>query len=151
MNWKPWAFGGAVVVGVGLFLRSFSDGIKYEFKSIKWLGMNGTKLRFALIFDLINVNDINATVSKFQGKLKFGDHRLSDVIIGEDKAIELGPGATEPMEVRFSISVGGLLGELLQFIDEKSGMKEFHLAGWMSGKIGQVPFKVYFDEPLALT
>ena len=96
------------------------------------------------------MNDINTTVSKFQGKLKYGDHNLSDVVIGEDKAIEIGPGATEPMEVRFSISPGSLLGELLQFIGEKSGVKKFHLTGWMSGKIGKVPFKVHFDENLAL-
>lgn len=150
VNFKTIAFGGLAVGGLLWFLRSFTAGIKYEFKGLRWLGLNGTKLRFALIYDLVNDNDIPATVSRFEGKLKYGDYKLSDVTIGEDKAVEIGPGQTEPMEVKFSVSPGTLLAEILRFVDEKSGLKRFNLSGWMAGKIGQVPFKVYFKENLAL-
>jgi len=150
MKLKGLLFGGLVAAGAVLFVRSLTKGITYEFQKIKWLGRDGLKLRLALIYQLTNSNDISATVSKFNGKLKYGNYRLSDVIIGEDKAINILPGETEPMEVRFSVSPGALLGEILRFVDEKSGFKKFALTGWMSGKIGKVPFIVHFNEKLAL-
>lgn len=150
MNWKPILFGGALLGGAVLLIRSITNGIDYKFTGIKWLGFSGLKLRFALIYTLSNQNDIPATVTKFNGKLSYGTYKLSDVVIGEERAVTIQPGGTEPMDVRFSVSPGALIGEITKYLEDKSGIKRFNLGGWMSGKIGDVPFIVRFKEDLTL-
>lgn len=143
-------FGGLAVAAGLMLVRSLVKGIRYEFHRVKWLGREGLRLRFALVYTLFNDNDVPATVSRFQGSLRYGDYKLSDVIIGEDRAITVAPGSQEPMEVRFSVSPGALLGEIVRFLEEKSGVRKFYLRGWMSGQVGNIPFKVFFNENLSL-
>jgi hypothetical protein len=148
MNWKGILFGGAVLGGAYLLATSFSKGIQYNFRRIKWLGRDGLRLRFALVYDLTNQNDIAATVSSLKGRVMYGDYKLNDLII--DRAVVVAPGGTEALEVMFSVSPGVLLGEILRFVEERSGLKKFRLVGKMSGKIGQVPFILPLNENLEL-
>lgn len=148
MNWKSLAFGGLLVGGAVYLLKQFSNKIGYSFQGIKWLGFNGLKMRLALRYTLDNGNDIPATVTSFKGNVKYGDHELSDVNV--EQAIVIPPGGTEKMEVTFSVSPGQLLAELLQFFEKKEGFSKFRITGWLSGKVGQVPYKYPVNEKLEL-
>lgn len=151
MNWKKTLlFGGLVLGGAYLWITQFTKGIQYSFRSLKWLGRDGAKLKFGIVYDLMNTNDVATTVTRFEGKLSYAGHNLSDILVGEDKAITVQPGGTETLEIRVAVNPGVLLGELLQIISEKSGIKPFHIKGWMSGKIGQVPFRTPFNEDLSI-
>ena len=144
-----WLLAGGIVAGAVLILRQFAGGISTSFKSIKWLGLDGLRLRFALFYDVTNTNDIAADITALKGRLMFGNYKLSDVVI--DQPISVMPGKTEAIEVRFSVSPGTIIGELTRFFEEKSGVKKFFLKGTLSGKVGKIPFTVPINEPLTLT
>lgn len=149
MNWKTIAVGGAVAAGAYFLVNYFAGGIKYTFSHVKWLGLDGLKMRFALVYTLINENDIPASVTSLKAKFMYGDHKLTDVDVTEP--ITVPPmGGSEDVEIRFSVSPGALLAEILQFIESGGGFKKFRLRGWMGGKIGPVPFKVPINEYLEL-
>lgn len=148
MNWKTVLFGGGILAGAYLLLTQFSKGIATNFQGLKWMGREGLRLRFALLYSVENRNDIPLTVSRLEGKLRYGDYRLNDVIV--DKAVTVAPGATEQMEVIFSVSPGVVLAEILRFVEEKSGFKRFRLTGKMTGKIGDIPFVYPLNENLGL-
>lgn len=139
---------GGIVVAAGLILRGFSNSITTSFKGLKWLGFDNLRMRFSLLYDVVNNNDITATVSGMKGKIFYGEYRLSDVTV--DKAITIQPGGTETVEVKFSVSPGTLVGELTRFLEEKSGFKKFRLKGTMAGNVGKVPFVIPINENLGL-
>ena len=148
MNWKTILFGGVVVGGALLIARKFAANILYEFKGIKWLGLDGLKMRLALIYTLDNQNDIPATVSNMNAKVLYGTYELNKVEVLQ--AVTVQPGERKDMEVRFTVSPGTLLAEILRFFEDKAGFKKFRLKGWMSGKVGDVPFKYPLNENLEL-
>lgn len=148
MNWKSIAFGGILVGGAVYLLNQFSNKIGYSFQGIKWLGMDGLKLQLALKYQLDNGNDIPATVSSFKGKLLYGEYQLSEINI--EQPIVLPPGGSEKMEVKFTVKPGVLLAEILRFFDDKSGFSKFKITGWLTGKVGQVPYKYPVNEKLEL-
>jgi len=149
MNWKPVAIGAGILGGVYFLLNYFAGGIKYNFSRVKWLGLDGLKMRFALVYTLTNDNDIPASVTSLKAKFKYGDYKLTDVDVTQ--AITVPPkGGSEDVEIRFSVSPGALLAEILQFVESGGGFKKFRLQGWMGGKIGDVPFKVPVNETLQL-
>ena len=147
-NWAAWLFGAAVIGGAVLLAKSFAGGIQYSFRKIKWLGRDGLRLRFALVYDLTNQNDIPATVTSLKGRVMYGDYKLNDLLIDQPVTVE--PGGTENLEVLFSVSPGALLGEIIQFVEEKAGFKKFRLVGTMRGKIGKVPFALPLNENLEI-
>jgi hypothetical protein len=147
-GWAGWLFGAALLGGAALLVKSFAGGIQYSFRKIRWLGRDGLRLRFALVYDLTNQNDIPATVSSLRGRVMYGDYRLNEIVI--DQPVTVGPGGTEALEVAFSVSPGALLGEILRFVEEKAGFKKFRLVGTMRGKVGQVPFALPLNENLEL-
>lgn len=148
MNWKTILFGGVVVGGALLIARKFAANILYDFKGVKWLGLDGLKLRLAIIYTLNNQNDIPATVSTLNGRVMYGDYELNKLDVLQP--VTVAPGEVKDLEVRFTVSPGTLLAEILRFFEEKSGFKKFRLKGWMSGKVGEVPFKYPLNENLEL-
>lgn len=148
MNWKSIAFGGILVGGAVYLLNQFSNKIGYSFQGIKWLGLDGLKIRMALLYTLENGNDIPATVSSFKGKLRYGKYDLTDVNI--DQPIVLPPGGSEKMEVKFTVKPGALLAEIERFFSDKGGFSKFNIQGWLTGKVGQVPYKYPVRENLTL-
>lgn len=148
MNWKSIAFGGLIVGGAAYLLNQFSNKIGYSFQGIKWLGLDGLKIQLALLYTLENGNDIPTTVSSFKGKVLYGDQQLTDVNI--DQAIVIPPGGSEKLEVKFTVKPGQLLSEILRFFEDKRGFSKFRITGWLSGKIGQVPYKYPVNEKLEL-
>lgn len=148
MNWKSIAFGGVLVGGAVYLLNQFSNKIGYSFQGIKWLGLDGLKIKLAMKFQLDNGNDIPATVTSFIGKLKYGTYELTDVNI--DQPIVLPPGGSEKLEVKFTVKPGALLAEIVRFFEDKSGFSKFRIEGWLTGKVGQVPYKYPVRENLEL-
>ncbi len=73
---------------------------------------------------------------------------MTDVDVTNPITVE--PLGSEDVEIRFSVSPGELLAEILQFIESGGGFKKFRLRGWMAGKVGKVPFKVPINEKLEL-
>ena len=143
-----WFLIGGAVLGIGLLVRQFAGGIVTTFKGIKWAGFDGIRMKFSMFYALQNTNDISATVSSLRGKVYYGDYRLSDIEVV--KPITVSPGGTEDIEVRFSVSAGTLVGEITRFFEEKSGVKNFRLKGWMSGEIGKIPFTAPVNEKFGL-
>lgn len=148
MNWKSIAFGGILVGGAVYLLNQFSNKIGYTFQGLKWLGLDGLKIRLALKMQLDNGNDIPATVTSFKGKLNYGGYDLTDINI--DTPVVLPPGGSEKLEVKFSINPGTLLAEIIKFFDEKPGISRFKIKGILTGKVGQVPYAYPVNETIAL-
>jgi hypothetical protein len=83
-----------------------------------------------------------------KGRLNYGDYKLSDLMI--DQPVVLAPGQSERMEVKFSVSTGTLLAEILRFIEQKEGFSKFRLKGTLTGKIGDVPYVYPINEILQM-
>jgi hypothetical protein len=148
MNWKTILFVGVIGAGAYYALNYFAGGIRYSFKGIKMRGFEGLKLKVSLLYNIQNVNDISATVSSLVGKVFYGTYELNTLNI--TKPVTIGPGATEEMDVQFTISPGSLLSEIIQFFEKKDGLKKFIMKGTMRGKIGEVPFIYPINEILQL-
>ncbi len=141
-------FFGAIAAGGVYLLTRFSQNVLYDFRGLKWLGLDGLRMRFAIIYDLKNNNDTSTTVNSLKGRLNYGDYKLSDLTI--DQPVVLAPGQSERMEVKFSVSPGTLLAEILRFIEQKEGFSKFRLKGTLSGKIGDVPYIYPINEILQM-
>ncbi len=141
-------FGGAAAAGVYWFATAFSGNLIFDWKGLGRMKRDGLKLKVNLKYSVTNNNDVKAVVSKFVGTLKYGEHKLNDLNI--NSPITIAPGKTEDVDVLFTISPAGLLGEILLFFDNKEGFKKFKLKGWVSGKVGEVPFKTPIDTVLSL-
>lgn len=141
-------FLGAIAAAGYWLLNKFSANISVDWAGIKWLGMDGLKLRFALKYRLGNQNDAPLTVANFKGKLYYGQYALNDVVINQP--VTVNPGGSEDMQVNFSVNPGALLAEILQFIDSGGGFKKFILKGTMTGRIGDVPWIYPVNEKLQL-
>lgn len=148
MNWKKILFIGGIGAGLYYLLNKVSSNVLVNFSGLKWLGLDGIKLRWALKYDLENRNDIPVTVTEFKGRLYFGSYRLNDVLITD--AVTVPPGGQERIEVQFSMSPGTVLAEILQFIERRDGLKRFRLKGTMTGKLGNVPWIYPLNETLSL-
>lgn len=148
MKWTTIAFVAAVGAAGYYALNYFAGGIRYSFKGIKMLGFEKLKIKVSLLYTLENVNDISATVSSLKGKILYGGYELNTMDLAE--AVTVGPGETKDMDVRFTISPGSLINELIQFFEKKEGFKSFRMKGTMAGKIGDVPFLLPINEPLRL-
>lgn len=149
MNWKNvLILGGVTVGGIVLLGRMFSNNLLISFQRMRWLGLDGLNLRLALVYQLDNRNDIPATVSRLEGKILYGDYKMNDLVIDQPVTVE--PGGKENVEVKFTVKPGVLLSELLRLFDENKGFKKFRLTGWVSGKMGSVPFKIPMRENLEL-
>lgn len=141
-------FGGVAAVAAYFLYSRFMGGIGIVFSGIKWLGLDGLKLRFALYYTLSNANDTSATVTNLNAKLQYGPYDLSDVDINQPVTIPA--GGSQKMEVLFSVRPGQLLAEIEQFLTKRDGFKKFKLRGLMSGKVGAVPFATPLNTVIEL-
>lgn len=146
MNWKQIALLGGAGVGLFYALNYFAGGIRYQFRGIKMLGLDGVRLRVSVLYSLNNVNDISATVSGFRGRILYGPYEVNQINLNQPVTVE--PGATEEIDLRFSISPGRLLSEILRFFERRDTFQSFRLRGTMTGKIGEVPFAYWLNETL---
>ncbi len=148
MNWGKTLFIGGSIAALAYLLLRFSGAITYNFRGVKWLGRNGVRLRFALLYSLENRNDIPATVTSMKGRLLYGNYEVNEIRV--EKPVTIQPGKTENIEVLFEVRPGALLSEIEQFVERKSGFKRFRLKGVMTGKVGEVPFAYPINEVMAL-
>lgn len=142
------AVGAALAAGAYFALNYFANGIQYNFKGLKWLGTEGFKLRLSMLYTLTNTNDIPATVTNLKGRLMYGEYKINELNVA--KAITVNPGESEDIDVRFTVSPGQLLAEILRFFENRDGFSKFKIKGTMTGKIGEVPFAMPLNETLSL-
>lgn len=137
------------ILGAGYWLLNrVAANVLITWIGIKWLGRDGLKLRFALLYEIGNQNNMATTVTSFKGNLLYGDYKLNEVSI--DQAITVEPGETKAMQVNFTLNPGTMLAEIMRFVEQRDGFKTFRLKGVMKGKLGDVPYAYPVNENLRL-
>jgi LEA14-like dessication related protein len=149
MNWTKIALFGGLAAGAYYALNYFAGGIQYAFSGIKMLGLEGLKLKVSVRYSVTNKNDISATVTGLNGRIFYGGYELNQINLAQP--VTIAPGATEEIDLRFTILPGSLLSEILRFFENKDKtFRSFLLRGTMTGKIGAVPFAYPLREQLRL-
>lgn len=148
-NWGKLAIVGGVLTGLGFLLYRFAGGIQYTFRGIRLVGRDGLRLKVSVLCSVTNVNDVSAAVTRVNARILYGGYEVNRVTL--EKPVTIDPGMTEELDLRFTISPGNLLSEVLRFFEKKdSAFQTFKLKGLMTGKIGHVPFAYPLNENLRL-